>query len=155
MANSSRVPAVIAYLVDYLGGVLSVPVFDGPALGDDARKAWLEVGTDDPEFQGGSSLVSAQSRMEWAGLGARSRDEHVTIHCAAWAWTGDDTLTAPRAVAYAIVAEAEAALVADPSMGGIALYGDVSDLILRQGLTADGALAAVLFQVHCKARLSA
>lgn len=155
MANTSRVPALIAQLVAQLDAALDVPVFDGPALGDDARSAWLEVGVDDPEMSGSGGLTAASSRIEWRGLGARSRDEHITVLCAAWAWTGEDAVSTPRATAYELVAEVEAILYADPSLGGVALFGGLSDLTLRQGHTADGATAAVLFQVEAKARLSA
>lgn len=151
MANSSRVPAMIAQLVTQLDAALDVPVFDGPAFGDDARSSWLEVGIGDPNDPEG---VAATSRMEWRGLGARSRDEEIEIFCAAWAWTGDDGLTAPRALAYELAAEAEAALVADPSLGGVALFGGVSELTLRQGYSTEGATVGVMFQVRAKARLS-
>lgn len=155
MANTSRVPAVIAALVAQLDAALDVAVFDGPALGDDARASWLEIGVDDPELGGGSGLTAASSRIEWRGLGAKSRDEHITVLCAAWAWTGEDAVSVPRASAYALVAQVEAILFADPSLGGVALFGGMSDLTLRQGLTSKGATAAVLFQVEAKARLSA
>lgn len=155
MANTSRVPALISHLVAQLGSALDVHVSDGPRLGDDALNAWLEIGVDDPELSGGSGLTAASSRMKWAGLGAKSRDEEITIMCAAWAWTGEDSLAVPRLRAYALFAEVEALLYADPSLGGIALFGGVTDPILRQGLTPEGATASVLFQVEAKARLSA
>ncbi len=155
MANSSRVPALIEALVTQLDAALDVDVFDGPAFGDDARASWLEIGVDDPELSGGSGLTAASSRMSWAGLGARSRNEEITILCAAWAWTGEDAVSVPRASAYALLAQVEAIIFADPTLGGVALFGIASETTLRQGLSSKGATAAVLFQVEAKARLSA
>lgn len=155
MANTSRVPALIAQLVTQLDAALDVPVSDGPKIGGDADPAWLEIGVDDPELGGGGGLTAASSRIEWTGLGAKSRNEHITVLCAAWAWTGEDLVSVPRATAYDLVAAVEAALFADPSLGGVALFGGVNELTLRQGLTEQGATAAVLFQVEAKARLSA
>lgn len=155
MANTSRVPALIAQLVAQLDAALDVQVFDGPAFGDDARASWLEIGVDDPEMSGSGGLTAASSRIKWAGLGAKSRDEEISVLCAAWAWTGEDRMSVPRATAYELVAAVEAALFADPSLGGVALFGGLSELTLRQGLTADGATVVVLFQVEAKVRLSA
>lgn len=152
MANTSRVPALIAQLVTQLDAALAVPVSDGPMLGSEADTAWLEIGVGDPADPDGTA---AKSRFEWRGLGAKSRDENITILCAAWAWTGDDAVSVPRASAYALLAQVEAILFADPSLGGVALFGIASEVTLRQGLGQDGAKAAVLFEVEAKARLSA
>jgi hypothetical protein len=144
---------LVGALVTQLGAALSVNVHDGYGLTDDPGD-YLMVGVEDPD---GDRATSAEGRQDWAGLGARARDEEGTITCVAMSWNGDASLSDARADAKAITAAVEDHLRADPNLGGIVPgllwigYGTRTQLIQIQA--TDGACVMCVFDVAFKARI--
>jgi hypothetical protein len=157
---TSRVPAVIDYLVTTftaattLGAAASpVSVYDGPVVTETPAQLTLWVGMDDPDSE--EAPVGAESESQWAALGAMARDEEISVHCVAEAWSGDTDVKATRLAAYGIVAAVETLLRADASLGGVLPSGwcEVTRMQLRQNNVPQGAVARVAFQVVCRARI--
>jgi hypothetical protein len=91
---------------------LGCKVYRGPFVTGDPGKA-LFVGYDgDPagEFR------SVASTSEWAGLGARARDEMFDVACSITVLSGDANVEESTNEAYAVHTAYEAALRADPSL---------------------------------------
>jgi hypothetical protein len=112
---TSRAPATIDRLVELLTPAVgdNGNVWDGPRLSGDLRPS-LYVGYDgDPE----GDFKTVDPSQEWAGLGARTRDEEFDIPCAVVALIGDDNTKLARDAVYTLLAIAEDTLRADPSLG--------------------------------------
>ncbi|MBI1757979.1 MAG: hypothetical protein HYR62_01905 [Actinobacteria bacterium] len=153
MGGVSQQPAVVDALVVVLTAALpAVRVLDGPGITDDSARAWLFVGDDDPDSTGAPTAV--EGSQSWAGLGRRSRDEEFTVWCTCVCWSGDDALKPVRDAAYGIVAQLEATIVADPTLGGIALWCGLGAVRLRQNATDRGVEAHVTVGVDVRTRLS-
>jgi hypothetical protein len=163
MISSSAVPAVIGYLLDKftadtnLGAASpAVAVRCGPELSGDFSQLALFVGVDDPTLlPAGGAPTGATSDQTWVGLGARARDEQLSVFCTAEAWSGETGTRAAMDAAYGIVAAVETSLFTDVSLGGQTLFqfhGSTGHTFRwEQG---EGGLAAhVLFRIDCKARL--
>lgn len=153
MAATSRIPALIDYLVTAFTNAATlgqatppVDVFDGPPTTDDPSPLALYVGVDDAFAD--SAPTGATSEQVRQGL-ANKRQETVTIHCTAVAWSGASDMRAVRTSAFAILAAAEdiIRLNTDGFGGnaGGALPG-VSGIALQQN-NAGGATAQVAFTV--------
>ena len=104
MTVTSRVPALIDYLVtlftnDPTIGAASPPVtvYDGPPVTALNTPLTLYVGLTDPDSDAMEPM--AESQQTWAALGRRGRDEIVTIHCVAEAWSGSDSVQSQRVAA--------------------------------------------------------
>src|SRR5215467_14552330 len=98
---TSRVPALIDYLVNLftIAGTLGaanppVTIYDGPATTELDAPLKLFVGWTDPDNPAGET--GADSQQTWAALGRLGRNEQVTIHCCAEAWSGSDSIQAMR-----------------------------------------------------------
>ena len=118
MTVTSRVPALIDYLVtlftnDPTIGAATPPVtvYDGPPVTALNTPLTLYIGLTDPDSDAMEPM--AESQQTWAALGRRGRDEIVTIHCVAEAWSGSDTVQAQRIAAAGIVAAVETLMQAD------------------------------------------
>jgi hypothetical protein len=163
--TTSRVPAVLDYLVTtftastvlaavQLGDVTGVTVYDGPpTTGLDARLK-LFVGLTDPDNQGPE--VAADTAQAWAALGHQARNEQLTIHCVAEAWSGTDDARTVRAAAYAITAAVEDIVRGDSSLGGtVSTPGNaaVTAMTLMQNNTSTGAIARISFEITAQARI--
>lgn len=160
MTTTSRVPAVIDYLVttftaaSTLGAATPpVAVYDGPVVTDAPAQLILWVGMDDPDSE--EAPISAESESEWGSLGALARNEQITVHCVAEAWSGPDDVRAMRVAAFGIVAAVETLLRADVSLGGTLPSGwcEVTGMQLRQNNVTQGAVARVAFHINCRARI--
>jgi hypothetical protein len=161
---TSAVPSVIGYLIDTFTaastlGAASPPVtvFCGPQLSGDFALLALYVGVDDPTFAAtGSAVTGAESNQTWVGMGARARDEQLSVFCTAEAWSGETTTRAAMTAVYGIVAAVETILRADVYMGGLALFeapGSTGHTLKWQ--QGEGGLAAhVSFRIDAKARLN-
>lgn len=152
--TTSRVPALIDYLVNMFTGAATlgnasppVAVFDGPAITDEPAPLALHVGVDDAFTDG--PPTSATSEQERTGLAAK-RQETITIHCAAVAWSGSGDVRAVRNSVFAILAAAEDLIRSNTDYfggnAGGALPG-VSGIALQQNSTAQGVVAQVSFTV--------
>lgn len=153
MATTSRAPAVIDALValcQAAPGLSEAKVLDGPQVTANPLKAAICIGWDGDE----DNDQAVESTQEWAGLGAKSKDETLQVTCAAIAWHGATTTKPVRDSAYALVGEVEDALRADPSLGfppptvcAIA----TGNAFQRQ--TGKGALCRVVFTIAVKTRI--
>lgn len=160
MTLTSRVPAVINYLVTLftndatLGAAdPAVAVYDGPVVTDAPEQLILWVGMDDPDSE--EAPIGAESESEWGSLGALARNEQITVHCVAEAWTGSTDVATARVSAFNIVAAVETLLRADVSLGGTLPSGwcEVTGMQLRQNNVQQGAVARVAFNINCRARI--
>lgn len=112
---ASRVPATLTQLTSIATTAvasLGCKVYRGPFVTGDPGKALFIAYDGDPagDFRG----VVANS--DWAGLGARSRDETFTVTCAITINSGDPDVARATDDTYAILAAFEAAVRADPSV---------------------------------------
>jgi hypothetical protein len=158
---TSRVPALIDYLVtlftnDPTIGQATPPVtvFDGPptTLLDAPLK--LYIGLTDPDSD--AVEPAADSQQTWAALGRRGRDEIVTIHCVAEAWSGIDTMQTQRLAVARIVAAVETLMQADTTQfGGNILFPDpgMAAVAWSQNTTTTGAIARAAFDLVFKSRI--
>jgi hypothetical protein len=163
VTGTSAVPAVIGYLIDTFTaastlGTAATPVSIrcGPELSGDFSQLALFVGVDDPTLiEAGSAATAATSNQTWVGMGARARDEDISIFCTAEAWSGETGTRAAMTAVYGIVAAVETLLAADVYLGGMALFqapGSTSHTLKwLQG--NDGLAAHVSFRIDAKARL--
>jgi len=163
MPSTSQVPAVIGYLIDTFTAAATlgaaspaVSIRCGPELSGDFSQFALFVGVDDPTLiEQGSPPTGATSNQTWVGMGARTRDEDLSIYCTAEAWSGDTGIRAAMDAVYGIVAAVETLLLADVYMGGFALFeapGSTGHTLKWQ--QGEGGLAAhVSFRIDAKARL--
>jgi hypothetical protein len=161
MTVTSRVPALLDYLVslftnDATIGQASpaVTVYDGPPVTALNTPLTLYVGLTDPDSD--APEPAAESQQSWAALGRRGRDEIVTIHCVAEAWSGVDALTTQRAACAGIVAAVETLMQADTTQfGGNVLFPDpgVASIAWSQNVTDHGAIARAAFDLVFKSRI--
>lgn len=158
--RTSCVPAVIDYLVSTfqaastLGAATPpVAVYDGPVTTAAPAQLVLWVGINDPDSV--AAPIGAESQQEWVGVGARQRNEYITVNCVAEAWAGGTDVRTMRLAAYGIVAAVETLLQADPTLGGLVIFTDntMPQRQLRQNNTADGQVARIMFTIKAKARI--
>lgn len=161
MTVTSRIPALIDYLVTLftsastLGGATPpVTVYDGPPTTALDAPLKLYVGLSDPDSEGAEP--AADSVQEWAGIGRQARNESITIHCCAEAWSGVDTIQVVRLSVTGIAAAVEAVMQADTTQfGGLVLFPapGITGLVLSQNNTSTGAIARVSFDLIFKSRI--
>jgi hypothetical protein len=161
MTVTSRLPALITYLVNLfttdptLGAATPpVTVYDGPPTTSLDAPLKLYVGLADPDNPGVDPAGDAQ--QQWAALGRRGRDELVTIHCCAEAWSGDDSIANVRTSVMGIVAAVETLMQADTTQfGGNTLFPDpgITGIVLSQNNTTTGAIARAGFDLVFKNRI--
>lgn len=151
---TSVIPDLIDALVAAATTALpSVNVTDGIGVTDDPGD-FLMIGVEDPDIEG--AAFSADTRQDWAAVGTGApRDESGEITCVALSWNGDGNAKAARDGAYAITAEVEDLLRADPDLGVSALlwtgFGSSSQLSQAQG--DGGASALLVFRINFRARI--
>jgi hypothetical protein len=159
---TSRVPAVLDYLVTactasaQLGASTTAPVtvYDGPPTTALNAPLSLYVGLTDPDSEGGE--VAADTAQAWAALGHQARNEQVTVHCVAEAWSGTDDIRTVRLAAYGITAAVEDIVRNDSSLGGtVTVPGNaaVTAMTLAQNNTDRGAIARISFEITAQARI--
>lgn len=161
MTVSSRLPVLIDYLVNLftndstLGQASSpVAVYDGPVTTAAPAQLVLWVGLTDPDND--AAEPAGESQQEWAAIGRRGRNETVTIHCVAEAWSGAEDVRTVRVAAYGIVSAVETLMQADTtSFGGNVLFPDpgISVMQLSQITTERGPIARVQFDLVFKSRI--
>jgi hypothetical protein len=153
--TTSRVPVLLDYLVGLFQnaptlGTASPPVavYDGPPTTRAPAQLVLYVGLTDPDSEDAEeAAVWTQTRI---GLAA-GRREDTTIRCAAEAWSGDDTISAVRHSASAIVAAVETLVRANgDQFGGNATFvpADAASYTLTQNNTSTGAICRITFDLQ-------
>lgn len=148
--GDTRVPDTINRLVQVWSAAVGTTVWNGAIVTGDFSDC-LYVGYDgDPE--GDFQAVDCDS--EWAGLGAKARDEEFDVICAAFALDGGNDVSAARTRVYALLKVAADALRADPSLGFTPPYtAEVKGGELFTPLTDKGIEARVVFRVHVETRI--
>lgn len=163
MTITSKLPDVIDFLVDLftddasLGASTTTPVavYDGPVLTQAAAPLVLWVGLDDPAVareNAGDEVVAATSEQDWTGLGARQRDETVTVNLCAEGWSGVTDVRTVRQQVVAVFIRVQDLIHADATLGGLISpgYANVTGGELRQA-QGSGALAVRWpFQIICR-----
>jgi hypothetical protein len=146
---TSRLPAAIDALIATFGAVTTT--FDGPdALPQDWPDEYVVVGgTENPDDEG------ATLSYEWAGLGAKQRSESGAITCAVVVWHGDVDVKANRDRVFVLLGLLEAAVVADPTLGGAVTSGWFlpSSVVLSQRQNNRGSYARIVLTVSYKSRI--
>lgn len=108
----SRIPATIDALVAAFTAA-GLKTWDGPFVTGDYAPA-VHVGYDgDPEGE----FQAVEPDQEWAGLGAKARDEEFDVICCVTLSSGDSDVRTARVAAFAILATVETTLRANPSLG--------------------------------------
>lgn len=116
--TTPRIGAVIDALVTLAGTTSALSVYDGPANTTTTTTDYVVIGgTEDPDDEPSSFDQS------WNGLGAKTKNEVGEITCAVLVGTGNDDVKVARDRALAILGEVEAAVRADPSLGGVLIGG--------------------------------
>ena len=161
MTITSRVPALIDYLYNLFStdptiGTATPPVtvYDGPVTTGLDAPLKLFVGLTDPDNP--AAEPAGDSVQSWAALGRRGRDEQVTIHCCAEAWSGVDDVKTLRVAVYGIVSAVETLMQADTTqLGGNVLFPDpgLTQTALLQNNTTTGVIARVTFDLIFKSRI--
>ena len=151
--TTSRVPALIDYLVGAFQAAATlgqatppVAVYDGPPVTADPSQLALYVGVDDTFSDGAAG--SATSDQIRTGLAAK-RQETVTIHCCAVAWSGVDSIKTVRTSAFAILAAVEDLVRSNGDNFGGNAAGAVPGVagITLQQANVDAATAQVMFSI--------
>ena len=158
---TSRLPALTDYLVTLftaaptLGAATPpVTICDGPLDTDLDAFLKLYVGWTDPDNLAGEPAGITQ--QTWAAIGRMGRNEQVTIHCCAEAWSGADTIQAVRLAVTGITAAVETLMQSDTTQfGGNVLFPDpgLTNVSLVQNDTDRGALARQTFDLVFRCRI--
>jgi hypothetical protein len=149
-----------------LGGATPpVTIFDGPAVTGLDAFLKLYVGLTDPDNIANGE-PGATSQQTWGALGRFGRNEQVTIHCCAEAWSGyEGTPTTAEATsgiqtmrlaATGITAAVEALMQADTTQfGGNVLMPDpgLTNVSLPQTSTTAGILVRQTFDLIFRCRI--
>jgi hypothetical protein len=153
---SSRIPATIDALLSSWRTAPSLSadnVIDGPKVGSLPREV-VFVGYDgDPE----GDFTVAESEQEWAGLGAKRRDEEFDVVCSIVVTRGDSDVKGARDRGFAIQALLEDKLRSDPSLGmpgdTLPFTAEFRPVSVHLEPTAQGFQVRVVFNVHVKTRV--
>ena len=159
---TSRLPALLDYLITLftaaatLGAATpAVTIYDGPATTELDAFLKLYVGWTDPDNTAGEPAGDTQ--QTWAALGRLGRDETVTIHCCAEAWSGVDVVQTVRLACTGITAAVEALMQSDSTQfGGNVLFPDpgMTNLSLPQNNdTGKGVVVRQTFDLVFRCRI--
>ena len=139
-----RFGAVIDALVALAGTTSAGAVYDGPVVTSTLPPDFVVIGgTEDPDDEPSSFDQS------WAGLGNRSKAETGDVTCAVLVGTGDENVKVARDRALVILGQVEAAVRADPTLGGVLSGGwcQVSGGRHVQRLNTQGLYVRITFTV--------
>lgn len=116
--GAPKIGAVIDALVGLAAGTSAQAVYDGPTVTSESPTDFIVIGGTEDLDDEPSSFVQA-----WNGLGARGKTETGEVACAVLVGTGNDQVKVARDRALSILAEMEAAVRNDPSLGGVLSAG--------------------------------
>ena len=142
---------MILALVTALDTALAYPVFDGPPSkrADRNTPVYLIIGADDSQDD---EVNSADMSAVWKGLGQKSRDETLSIHCVAVGKAIDGSVATARHLALNAIADVTPVLPKNPTPES---YGpQVSQIsTVRSKNQPGGAVVTVGFTIEASARL--
>jgi hypothetical protein len=161
-AVTSRLSPLIDYLVALFNAAATlgaatpnVTIFDGPVVTELDAPLKLYVGMTDPDNTA-IPEPAGDSQQTWAAIGRFGRDEMVTIHCCAEAWSGVDTVQVQRQAVTGITAAVEALMQADTTQfGGLVLFPDpgLTNISAPLLTNTNGALARQTFDLIFRCRI--
>ncbi len=146
MTTTSSVHAFKNALVDGLlarSGLAGIQVVSAPLISKDAARESIQLGDVDGE-------------QEWSALGKLAREERYTVDVMVWVLRpGSDEadFREVRARAFAIFAEVEDFLRADPTVGQIARVSAIRRPEVTEGANPEGRVCRIDFQVAFERRL--
>lgn len=146
MTTPSRVPNLIDNFLTALNaasGLDGVQIVDGPLVSDSAATEMVVVGFDaDPEGE----YEAASTTQTWAGIGAKRKNEEIQLVGAVLVRKGTVKVKPLRDRVFAIFAEVEAVVRADPSMGlPPPTVCAITDTVFRTPQTTRGIEGRLLF----------
>lgn len=133
-----------------------VAVFDGPQVGSNFNSGnWAVVGGDGPVEE---EEDAARSASTWNGLGAKTREEIITITCAIGSSTGNQetSMKTRRDASLALLAAVETALRADPGLGNFTTgdgAAEMSEASLKYVTNGQGIAAVLVFTITMPVRI--
>lgn len=139
-----KIGAVIDALVTLAGTTSAQQVHDGPVVATVATTDYVVIGgTEDPDDEPSSF------DQDWNGLGARTKTEAGEVTCAVLVGTGEEDVKRARDRALEILGEIEAAVRAEPTLGGVLSGGwaQVSGGRHVQRLNSQGLYVRIVFTV--------
>lgn len=150
---SSQIPAAIDKLVALFEAALpDVTVADGPQV-EFSTPEWAVVGGDGVVQEEDDA---ARGLQKWTGLGARIRDEAIDVVCAVGSSTGasESSMKPRRDAVWVLLDAVEAALRADPGLGGFTTGGAaaVTETSLKYVTNTQGVAAVVVFTINIPVR---
>ena len=146
MTTTSSVHAFKNALVDGLlarAGLVGVQVMSAPLTSMDAARESIQLGDVDGE-------------QEWSALGKLAREEHYTVDVMVWVLRPGSDEAVYREVrgrAFALFAEIEAFLRADPTVGNVARVSAIRRPEVTEGANPEGRVCRIDFQVAVETRL--
>lgn len=132
-------------------GAAGVSVYDGPVVTDDALRESVWVGFNaDPN----GTFQVAETSQDWAGIGAKKRQEEFGVICAVYVPRGDTDIRKARERAYEIFGAVEADLRSDPSLGfPPPTVVSLTDVTVFQEPTTSGIQVRLVFIVQFRTRI--
>jgi len=130
-----------------LPALSGVDVRDGPPLDGMGDADFVLVGHDATPDSSADMTVE----QEWADLACTRRYETGEVICSALSQTGDTDLQARRDRAFALLAACESAVLADLTLGGVAMSAQFSRASARQFQNKNGSAVVVPFTVTYRA----
>lgn len=148
MTSASALPAFVEKLVSVFDAALSVDVYDGPPITDADKQAFVAVGWDGVDADGGEAATFDQDLRY---VGSTIKREQASVTCVAVSWSGGISWSAERALVFGYVSTCEQALRAaitshDTDLEGYEIY-EVLTGSLAYERTDDSVAARVPFTV--------
>jgi hypothetical protein len=145
-------PARAALFEMFTTAAAPTKVYDGPrARGASTPKKYVLVGASVANPAAEDIIAAGGSAsQDWTTFGPNERQEAGTIPCTVIAWHGSTEFQALRDAVQEILDACEAALIADPSLGGVLddLHSaDLIDVSVSESQTKAGAAVAAVFTV--------
>lgn len=132
----------------------SITVLDGTTTGMEFPEDWIAVGSAGAFIE---SEQGASSRQVWNGLGAKTKDESVVVTCSCGSSSGNVTAAGFKPVrdrAVATMALMEAAIRADPGLGGITMgAAGLTEIDMFYESDSQGIQCALVFTISVPFRL--
>lgn len=107
MTSPSALPEFIDKLVAVFDAAVAVEVYDGPPVTDANKQAYVAVGWDGVDVDGGDAADVDQGL---AYLGSLTKDETATVNCVAVSWSGSTSWKAERDLAFGYLSACDQAL---------------------------------------------
>src|SRR5215470_17872349 len=154
MTSPSRVPELIDNLVAALQaapGLDGVQVVDGPLVSSSAAREWVFVGYDgDPEGE----MQAASASQEWAGLGAKAKNEIIALNCCVMVLDGSTEVKPARDRAFAVFGDVESVARSDVALGlPPPTVCSIAEHSFYAEQTTDGLRGRLPFTIICTTRI--